>query len=465
LFAAATSPGCRQPNAEGFPASVDHHCPSGYVLVSDRCYRRPPGSGAPPGADDAGVAPDGRAPTVSTIDGSIAPTSGGDASGGDGRAGVGAPAPLPDAAVDAAVRADSARPCPTGDCELRARKLALGATYSCALLTDGSVRCWGENVCGLLGAETPAFSALPLGIPGLGGAVDVAIGGRAACAVLANGSVRCWGCNDGGVFGTPAPDRSSIPIVVPEISGATAVAVAAAGSSPYACALVSGGAVLCWTTDLDSFVFCRVETQAMPRFPIDGVAKATAISGDSSHMCTIVSGGSVRCWGCNSHGELGMGPDDFLPRVVDPGLTGVTALSAGRDHTCAVRAGAVWCWGEVPASVPDAPRVPNAIAGLGAATSVAANIEHTCAVVSGKVRCWGFNSFGQLGDGTTLTTATPVEVGDLRDVRAVFAGPDRTCAILTSDRVRCWGRNHRGQLGSGAPSESPVTTPVPVLAM
>src|SRR5205085_8405821 len=89
-----------------------------------------------------------------------------------------------------------------------------------------------------------------------------------------------------------------------------------------------------------------------------------------------------------------------------PGLTGVAHVSVGDTSVCALTtAGVVTCWGNGSATPVD-------VSGLGSGVqSVSVGENHTCAVTSsGGVKCWGKNSAGQLGDGTTTDSATPVDV-------------------------------------------------------
>jgi hypothetical protein len=120
-----------------------------------------------------------------------------------------------------------------------------------------------------------------------------------------------------------------------------------------------------------------------------------------------------------------------------------TAISAGAFHTCALTStGGAMCWGFVP----------SAVSGLASGVAaISAGGAHSCALTSaGAVRCWGGNGSGQLGDGTTQERRTPVDVSGLAGgVQAITAGGEHTCALTSASGVKCWGRNKSGQLGDG----------------
>ena len=228
----------------------------------------------------------------------------------------------------------------------------------------------------------------------------------------------------------------------------------------FTCARTNGGEVECWG-----------EGQS-PHVVASGVA---AIAAGGAHACGLTSAGAVECWGDNRYGQLGDGTKirRASPVAVSGLSGGVIAVTAGGGHTCALTtAGAVKCWGENDygqlGDGTNANRaVPAPVSGLtSGVTAIAAGGQHTCALTRrGAVRCWGRNLAGQLGDGTTKTRTRPTALSELaRGVAAIAAGRNHTCALMRAGGVRCWGDNGSGQLGDGKKADRRLPTKVSRLA-
>lgn len=257
--------------------------------------------------------------------------------------------------------------------------IAAGGGHTCALLDGGEVKCWGYNGFGSLGlGDKSARGAYPdqmgddLAAVALGKdrfARALAGGPYHTCALLDDGSVKCWGKNEYGQLGLEdtenrgdEPDEMGDTLKAVQLgSERTAVAITAGGNQ--SCALLDDGTVKCWG---DVAAWIPTGVGAAPgtmgdNLPVINLGKdirAVAIAAGGSHSCAILAGGAMKCWGQNQAGQLGLGDTnprgisqvemgDNLP-VVDVGAgNAVAALALGQTHTCVVLVGGgIKCWGE-----------------------------------------------------------------------------------------------------------------------
>lgn len=196
-----------------------------------------------------------------------------------------------------------------------------GVATRCAVLQSGSIKCWGSNYAGQLGDGTTADSLVPLVIPGITNATEVAIGVYGSvCAVLDTGSIKCWGANYWGQLGNGTTIASAIPVTVTGITNATAIE---AGSRSY-CSILSSGSIQCWGENVWSQLGNGTTTDSSVPVDVAGVTNATAItSTEYATHCAIVASSTIRCWGLNRDGQLGHGVTDSGP-VPRPPVTALT---------------------------------------------------------------------------------------------------------------------------------------------
>ncbi len=175
----------------------------------------------------------------------------------------------------------------------------------------------------------------------------------------------------------------------------------------------------------------------------------------------------ARSWGYNVYGQLGDGLTLDKPLVADGLIDDVDSVSAGGYHTLAVKAGTVWAWGLGHVGQLGAgpgmftSPTPVQVPGLSGVTAVSAGFMHSLALKSdGTVWAWGYNALGQLGDGTSLERYQPVKVPGLGGAVAISAGGLHSLALLSDGTIRAWGWNGYGQLGTGSLVSS--STPVKV---
>lgn len=354
-----------------------------------------------------------------------------------------------------------------------ATQVVTGDLHSCVLLTSGAVRCWGQGASGQLGSGdrdnrldgyadprtgTDDASTVPLGAA----ATQLSAGGSFTCAVLTTGAVRCWGDGLFGRTGGRGTDSRLDGLADGPTDEATTVplpgaAAAVSAGDQHACALLTSGSVHCWgygasgrlgsgfTDDrLDGTVDPASGTDEASTVPLG--AAATAISAGGGHTCALLASGDVRCWGLGTSGQLGQ----------------------GRNYESLLDAS-----GEQPSTVPLKPigTLANKVAATPniRATAISAGDFHTCAILEGgDIRCWGQGTSGQLGQGATdgrldASATNPTDaaarVGGGTDGKgaglgapavAITAGASSTCAALSTGAVRCWGAGDAGRLGSTA---------------
>ncbi len=348
---------------------------------------------------------------------------------GDGRAGY-AMSPVPAAGISGA------------------SAVAGGSYYRCALVSGGAVDCWGDDDSGQLGhasTATPPDDPTPTPVSGITGATAIGAGDAHACAVLSGGSVSCWGSNTWGELGDGSTGgSSSTPVAVTGLTGATAVAA----DDGQTCALLQSGGVDCWGQAAQLVNGYRTDS-ATP-VPVSGVTDAVSIAASTGAFCAVLGTGAVSCWTTESPtptqvsgltgatiiaagGQFcalvaGGQASCFSPGVSSPtlvnGLTGATSL-AGSDSLdaslmCAAgAAGQAWCWGnENGQELEDYGSGSYWV--LGSATQVSlggpvsqvmGSGDGVCAVrTDGTVVCDGFDQFGELGAGYMGYTATPTPV-------------------------------------------------------
>lgn len=343
-----------------------------------------------------------------------------------------------------------------------------GGAHTCAVKSSGKVNCWGAGISGQLGDGTHQQRTTPVEVKWLDGAVHIAAGSAHTCAVTNSGGVKCWGWNGNGQLGDGTTTIHGSPVNVVGLDGGI---TAVAAGELHTCAVTSAGGLKCWGHNGNGQI--ADGTYPVHTVPVDlpGVTGGvTAMAGGWNHACFLTAAGGVKCWGNNGDGQLGDGTNTNRSSPVDViGLTsGVTAVSAGAYHTCALTtAGGIKCWGanssnQLGDGTATSRSSPVDVSGLtSGVAAVAAGGLHTCALTNaGGVKCWGSNNSGQVGDGTTTSRSTPGDVIGLSSgVQAVVAGWTHTCAVTNAGAVKCWGENDSGQLGDGTYTNrnTPVT--------
>ncbi len=344
--------------------------------------------------------------------------------------------------------------------------LSARSDHTCAILGGGAVYCWGHDDFGQLGNAATTDSTVPVKVAGLAGAaIAIATGDQHTCAVETDGRVQCWGINDVGQLGNAATTNSLTPVFVSGIASAVDIS---AGEN-HTCVLTSIGDMWCWG-DNGHGQLSNASTGGYNTTPVGVAGSISSIGTGGYHSCAVTVAGDGFCWGDDRNTQLGNGRAvSVATPVAVAGLpSAATQLTTGMAHTCVILGtGAAYCWGEggqgqLGAGDYSPSVTPVAVLGGNTFTAIASGFYHTCGVTSaGAALCWGDNDFGELGDGTLVASYTPVPVAGLGSgIKAVAAEFYDSCALDTAGGVHCWGRNDNGQLGNGTTITS--RTPVAV---
>lgn len=342
-------------------------------------------------------------------------------------------------------------------------------SHNCVILADHTVQCWGLNFSGELGNDaTTSFpiASPPVTVTGITNATAIAVGYNHSCAMLTDQTVKCWGSNHSGELGngaTTAFPTASPPVTVAGITNATAIAV-----SGHSCALLSDQTIKCWGANYSGLLGDGTTIDSSIPVAVSGITNATAIAVGGGHSCALLTDQTIKCWGSNYRGQLGTGTltNSATPVTVN-GINNATAIAVGSLNSCAVLTDeTIKCWGGNSSgqlgdnTVIDSP-FPVKVQGITNATVIATGAgEHACAVLTDqRIECWGANTYGQIGNGILGYSRVPVTVRDITDGVAITTGGDHTCSVLSNGTVKCWGANKHGQLGNGTTtaSHTPVT--------
>lgn len=385
-----------------------------------------------------------------------------------------------------------------------ATAVSVSGSHGCAVMATGKMECWGrDNASGELGCggcSRTGYEPVEVSLIGstLPGAVRVSVTLESSCALLTDGSVACWGRGQAGELGDGPPTQSGpnlpeAPSLLEGYANTSGAYLPTAGElffwgtppstgeawktktltdfgvgNGFVCGVLPSGAVECLggqntQGQLGDGTNDPSPEAWVPVVGIDGsLASATQVDVGLRHACAVLDTGGVRCWGLGNRGQLGDGNTTAsnVPLDVVGLASAATHVSAGPENTCAVLdTGAIQCWGRNVSgtlgvnddSISQSP-TPVTVFGidgtLASAVSVVASNRKGCAILdSGEVRCWGFTN---AGDGVTVGPQTLLEPVTLTEIGSTLAAAEKVvmsrdlsrpyvCALLTDGALACWG--------------------------
>jgi alpha-tubulin suppressor-like RCC1 family protein len=348
-------------------------------------------------------------------------------------------------------------------------ELAAGGDRTCAVKTDGTLYCWGDNSYGRLGDGSYGSKLNPMQIKSDTDWLTIKLGRDHTCGLKVDGTLYCWGQNWSGQVG----DGSLSDSYSPKQIGIETDWVHLVTGKQHTCGLKTNNAIYCWGEGSGGQIGSGNHEDRRVPAQVGGTTDWQNLSDGtgSGHNCAVKSNGSLFCWGVNTHGQVGIGTQSntFTPTQVGTDVDWKSAF-AGSTQSCAIKIdGTLYCWGNNfsgqlgdGSSGADAHKSrPTQIGTAVGWQGIAIGIGHTCGVDSdGALYCWGNNEYGQLGDGTIESKLTPTLVATGDDWQSVIAGDRHSCAIKSVGSIYCWGRNGSGQLGDGSQENKLVPTPV-----
>jgi alpha-tubulin suppressor-like RCC1 family protein len=346
-----------------------------------------------------------------------------------------------------------------------------GRTHTCAITDDKSLRCWGDGAFGMTGhgdvveRGTATGDIASLDAVNLGTDVhveSVSCGSYHTCALLTGGVVKCWGNNSDGQLGlgntlnrgdSLAAGHGMGDLLPPLDFGSGRLVAEIATGEYHSCARFTTGEVKCWGLNdagqlgqgsvANAGDSSTTSVANMPPIDLGTGRRAARIASGRRHVCALLDDGMVKCWGANGNGQLGVGTIENR--------------------------------GDAPGEMGDALQ-PVAFGSGSAVVDISAGFHETCARFVDKAsKCWGYNAYGQLGQGSvTNVGSTANSVADARAIvlpgsrtalqlsagGGVFSAVAYgfACTLLDDSSLACFGHAAFGELGNGIASGAPVGT-------
>ncbi len=331
--------------------------------------------------------------------------------------------------------------------------IAAGYSHTLALKSDGTLWAWGDNSYGELGDGTTTQRTIPVKIASTVSWAAIAAGQYFSVGLKTDGTLWAWGYNYYGQLG----DGTAISRYTPVRIGTDTDWVAVAAGQLHAIALKKDGTLWTWGNNGEGQLGDGTVTQRNAPVLIGTSADWVAIAAGDTHTLAVKKDGTLWTWGYNSYGQLGDGTTmiSYVPKQIGTDTNWKT-VDGGNGFSLALKSdGTLWAWGyngsgQFGNGNTSSSTTPVSISTGTTWKDVSAGGNHTLAVKSdGTLWSWGYNYYGQLGNGTTTTPSDnlPHQVGTDTAWASVSAGGSHSVALKSDGTLWAWGYNTYGQVG------------------
>jgi alpha-tubulin suppressor-like RCC1 family protein len=348
--------------------------------------------------------------------------------------------------------------------------LSTGDSEQCGLLHNGSALCWGRNDHGQIGnGSVDVLATIPSFVSGNHNFSFISLGNEKVCGILQNKSALCWGNQASGgslecLGGLGTNDCLEYNVPTP-VYGGFSFSYFEPNYWGY-CGILENGSSVCWGGNYYGEIGDNtIGPKIKPTFT-QGNYNFSKISSGKENSFGILTNGDLISWGNTRYKVLGKGDisDSFLlPILFNHGNISESSYSSvylGYGFACGLLSNkSVACWGDnTYGQLGDNTTIqrgsPKLISGGFSFNSISIKNDHVCGVlVNGSGACWGRNTYGQLGDNTTIQRNISRIIFGYNNFSYISAGKDVSCGLLRNGSALCWGRNNRGHVGDNSTTQ------------